>query len=185
MTVVHTYLYIAFFILRNFIEIHTKQHFAELYRSMLQYYLTDCTPQCCSIIYCLHMKEEQLWQSEQNSALCELQLAAERVKSAHRLSRETHLISPRDLFTDGTVESFKNELASWSSSDLPSECTRGIPHPSSTFVYLFLYHTMLQCHLTAHWKLFFLLCARCSTVPSNLAHTAQQITMWIHWLTPR
>ena len=98
MTVVHTYFYITFVILRHFIEIHTKQHFDGLYRSMLQYYMTDCTAQCCNIIYYLYMKEEQLWQNERNSALCELQLAAERLNSVHRLSRGTNLISPRDIY---------------------------------------------------------------------------------------
>jgi hypothetical protein len=57
------------------------------------------------------MKEEQLWQNKRNAALCEPQLAAEGLKSVHKLSRETHLISPRDLFTDGSVEILLKELA--------------------------------------------------------------------------
>jgi len=47
----------AFVILRFCIEMHTKGTF---WRTVP-----------LSVIYCLHMKEEQLWQNKINSALCD------------------------------------------------------------------------------------------------------------------
>jgi hypothetical protein len=67
--------------------------------------LRHCVAQYWSILYCLYMKEEQLWQFKRNSALCETQLTVERLNVVHKLSIQTHLISPRDLFKDGSVAS--------------------------------------------------------------------------------
>jgi len=49
----------------------------------------------------------------------------------HKLSRQTHLISPRDLFTARSVESFMTELSTWRSREPQSQYTRGISRLSS------------------------------------------------------
>ena len=181
----------VFVILLYFIEIHKRAIFWRtvplnvavlfdaLYRSMLQYYLTDCTAQCCNIIYYLYMKEEQLWQNERNSALCEPQLAAERLNSVHRLSRETHLISPRDLFTDLSLESLLKELATWRSCDLPTQYTRSISWPFSNFVSIS--YGKQRCSVVyRHTAICFnvVFCARCYTVSATSRITSQKIRMW-------
>jgi hypothetical protein len=140
--------------------------------------LTDCTAQCCSIIYYLPVKEDQLWQNNRNSSLCDPQLAAERLNTVHKLSRETHMMSPCGMFTDGTVETFMNEQAMWRSRDLPTQ---------AVFHGLLLIWCLFSCTNTrlsviyrqAAISFYYVFYAQWSTIASTSWNTSQKITMWL------
>ena len=158
---------------------------------MLQYYLTDCTSQCCSIIwrtvplnvavlYCLYVRKEELWQNERNSTLCEPQLAAEKLNSAHRLSRETSLISPRDLFTNGSVESVMYKLDTWRSRGLPTRYTCDIPqHSYTSRLYSYTKPRFSVIYRYTAICFYFVFYAQWSTVSATSWITSQKVTMWL------